>query len=130
MMAKSVLETIREEYARGGGERERLLEADFEFDVADRLVEMRMNAGLTQEQLANKVGCSQAYVAKLENGGYDVGGLPMVRRFALALGYDINVDLMFVPLALSHAPEPAVWESCVKNTRAHLRVLNGGARAA
>lgn len=39
-----------------------------EFDLARSLIEARMRAGLTQEQLARKMDTTQSVIARLESG--------------------------------------------------------------
>lgn len=39
-----------------------------EFDLARALIEARTAAGLTQSQLARRMGTSQSYIARLEGG--------------------------------------------------------------
>ena len=99
-MSKSVLDTIRE-YTRDPNRDQAIRTADLELDLCDRLVEMREKAGLTQRQLAERLGFTQGYVAKLENGAYDRSGIGTLRAFALALGNDVDLDHFFVPLRVA-----------------------------
>ena len=41
------------------------------FILAERLKEERRNAGLTQEQLAAKIGTKKSYISRIENGKTD-----------------------------------------------------------
>jgi len=72
------------------------------------MVELRENAGLTQTALAETLGFTQGYIAKLENGAYDRCGIGTLRTFALALGYDIDLENLFKPVvAYSSQSYPA-----------------------
>ncbi len=51
-----------------------------------QLVEARQAAGLTQVELATRLGVSQAQVARLEKRGYDAHSLNSLRRYVDALG--------------------------------------------
>jgi transcriptional regulator with XRE-family HTH domain len=73
------------------------LEAEAELRLSERMIELRHKAGLTQKKLADRLGVSQAYVGKLESGGYDRSGIGTLRGVALALGHDIALETMFVP---------------------------------
>ena len=73
------------------------LEAEAELQLSEKMIDLRLAAGLTQKQLAERLGISQAYVAKLESGGYDKAGIGTLRGIALALGHDLAFDSMFVP---------------------------------
>jgi len=51
-----------------------------------QLVEARRSAGLTQTELAERLGVSQAQVARIERRGYDAYTLNTLRRYVQALG--------------------------------------------
>ncbi len=51
-----------------------------------QLVEARQQAGLTQQQMAQRLGVSQAQVARIEKRGYDAYTLNSLRRYVQALG--------------------------------------------
>lgn len=51
-----------------------------------QLVEARRKAGLTQQELAQRLGVSQAQVARMEKRGYDAYTLTSLRRYVNALG--------------------------------------------
>ena len=40
-----------------------------EFDLASQMIAARVRAGLTQEQLAQRMGTTQSAIARLEGGG-------------------------------------------------------------
>ncbi|HUK68785.1 MAG TPA: helix-turn-helix domain-containing protein [Streptosporangiaceae bacterium] len=54
-----------------------------------QLAEMRAAAGLTQAELANVLGVSQARVSKIEHG--EISGIDVVRGYVAALGGTIDV---------------------------------------
>ncbi len=49
-------------------------------DLWLQLVDARLAAGLTQEQMAKRLGVSQAQVARIEKKGYDAYTLTILRR--------------------------------------------------
>jgi len=51
-----------------------------------QLVEARMAAGLTQEDLAKRLGISQSQVSRIEKRGYDAYTLTTLRRYIQGLG--------------------------------------------
>ena len=51
-----------------------------------QLVEARQEAGLTQQEVATRLGVSQAQVARMEKRGYDAYTLTSLRRYVEALG--------------------------------------------
>lgn len=58
-----------------------------------QLVEARQAAGLTQEQLAQRLGVSQSQVAKIERRGYEAYTLTTLRRYVQALGTDFTLEV-------------------------------------
>lgn len=58
-----------------------------------QLVEARQAAGLTQAQLAERLGVSQAQVARVEKRGYDSLTLNSLRRYVAALGNGFALEV-------------------------------------
>lgn len=54
-------------------------------DFPNRVNELRRARGMTQQQLADKVGCSKMQVSGIERGKREFS-LSMMQRFAAALG--------------------------------------------
>ncbi len=54
-----------------------------------QLAEMRTTAGMTQAQLADVLGVSQARISKIEHG--EISGIEAVRAYVSALGGGIDV---------------------------------------
>ena len=62
--------------------------------VARTIHQMRMDAELTQKQLAELVGTTQSVISRLEDADYEGHSLSMVSRIAEALKREIKVQLM------------------------------------
>src|SRR5688500_4628592 len=58
-----------------------------------QLVEARQAAGLTQAELAKRMGVSQAQVARVEKRGYDSLTLSSLRRYVQALGEGFSLEV-------------------------------------
>lgn len=58
-----------------------------------QLVEARQAAGLTQQEVARRLGVSQARVARIEKRGYDAYTLNTLRRYVKALGADFQLEV-------------------------------------
>ena len=58
-----------------------------------QLVEARQAAGLTQRQLAERLGVSQAQVSRIEKRGYDAYTLNTLRRYVQALGNGFSLEV-------------------------------------
>lgn len=54
-----------------------------------QLAEMRAAAGLTQAELADALGVSQARISKIEHG--EISGIDVVRAYVAALGGSVDV---------------------------------------
>lgn len=60
--------------------------------VTDELAERRQRLGLSQTQVAARMGTSQSAVARLESGDADVR-LSTLERYAAALGHELDIRL-------------------------------------
>ncbi len=58
-----------------------------------QLVEARQAAGLTQTEMAKRLGVSQAQVARIEKRGYDAYTLNTLRRYVEALGEGFSLEV-------------------------------------
>ena len=69
-----------------------------------QLVEARQAAGLSQRELAKRLGVSQAQVARIEKRGYDAYTLTSLRRYVQALGDGFSIDVKVrTPTDQAHA---------------------------
>jgi transcriptional regulator with XRE-family HTH domain len=71
----------------------RFKEAGEAWDVAMQLAELRKKSGLSQKELANRVGTSQQQISRLESPSYEGHSLNMIRRVAEALGATVRVQI-------------------------------------
>lgn len=63
------------------------------FCLAQTLREERLRAGLTQEQLAEKIGTKKTYISRLENGKADVQLTTLFRIFE-GLGRRVSLTIL------------------------------------
>lgn len=59
-----------------------------------RLVEARELVGLTQAEVAKRMGVSQAQIARIEKRGYDAYTLNTIRRYLAALGDQFSLEIV------------------------------------
>ncbi|MCT1686058.1 helix-turn-helix transcriptional regulator [Pseudoglutamicibacter cumminsii] len=59
---------------------------------AYRLRELREQAGLTQAQLAERIGVGQRQVSKIENGDIDSAKVGTVRKYLEAVGGSLTLE--------------------------------------
>lgn len=70
-------------------------------EAAQLIHEMRSSAGLSQRELARKVGTSASAINRLESAAYDGHTIGMVRRIATALNR--RLELRAVPIKAATA---------------------------
>jgi ribosome-binding protein aMBF1 (putative translation factor) len=70
-------------------------------DVARKIYELRTTVGLSQIELARRVGTTQSVISRLEDADYDGHSLAMLRRIASAL--EKRVEIRFVSAKLKAA---------------------------
>jgi predicted transcriptional regulator len=91
-MGKNIIEKHREMLAGDPEYAQAYADMEEEFQLARELIKARIRSGLTQKQLAEKMGTTQSSVARLESGS----SLPSIRslkRYAYATGSKIRIVL-------------------------------------
>lgn len=82
------------QYGKLGTPERNRFESDAEtFVLAERLKEERLKAGLTQEQLAEKIGTKKSYISRIENGKADVQ-LSTLYKIFQGLGKRISLTIL------------------------------------
>src|SRR5438309_1269187 len=93
---KTASKLLHELFIEGDPKRELDLEqARLEADVAGALYQLRTAAGLSQAELAKRVGTTQSVISRLEDADYEGHSLAMLRRIAAAV--QRRVEIRFVP---------------------------------
>ncbi|MBI5141200.1 MAG: helix-turn-helix transcriptional regulator [Nitrospirae bacterium] len=66
-----------------------------EFGFLDELLKARTAAGITQSELAERIGTTQSAIARLESGnGKHLPSLTTLRKYASALGCKLELRLV------------------------------------
>ena len=63
--------------------------------IAHDIRELRTKAGISQAELANRIGTTQSVISRLEDAEYGGHSLPMLQRIAAAL--DRSIEVRFIP---------------------------------
>ena len=71
----------------------RFKEAGEAWDVAVQLAALRKESGLSQRELAKRVGTSQQQISRLESPSYEGHSLSMIRRVVEVLGATVRVQI-------------------------------------
>ena len=67
---------------------------ELEYQVIDQLLKARARAGLTQDAVAELMGTTKSAVSRLESAGKHTPSLSTLRRYAQAVGCDLQVKLV------------------------------------
>lgn len=62
-----------------------------EFELVQIIIEKRIEQGLTQTELAKKIGTKQSAISRLEQGNYNPT-IAFLRKLAEALGAELNIS--------------------------------------
>jgi DNA-binding Xre family transcriptional regulator len=89
------LEEFKEKhYGKRGTKKREELEAGYEnFKIGVLLHQARLEKGLTQEELAAKVGTTKSYISKIENNIKEVRLSTLQKIVELGLGGQLNLSI-------------------------------------
>jgi len=83
-------------YGRRGTAKRETFEAGYEnFKIGALLHEARLEKGLTQEELAEKVGTTKSYISKIENNIKEVRISTLQRIVEVGLGGQVELSIKF-----------------------------------
>jgi DNA-binding XRE family transcriptional regulator len=95
---------LHRRYYEGRPERLAMLEkARANDSVARKLTTLRLQAGLTQRQLAKLVGTTASVICRLENADYEGHSLAMLQRIADALHQRVEIRFLPATKRVQHA---------------------------
>ncbi len=93
MKRRTNFDLYLEEQLKDVGFADRFKKAGEAWDVALQLASLRKESGLSQKELAKKVGTSQQQISRLESPSYEGHSLSMLRRVADVLGATVHVEI-------------------------------------
>jgi transcriptional regulator with XRE-family HTH domain len=93
MKKKTNFDLYLEKQLKDPGFAEKFRKAGKAWDLAIQLVSLRKKAGLSQKELAKRVGTSQQQISRLESPSYEGHSLSMLRRVAEVLGGTVRVEI-------------------------------------
>ncbi len=70
-----------------------------EYDLIQAMIEARVNQNITQKELSDRTGITQADISRIENGTRNPS-LAMVKKIAAGLGMQLRLE--FVPTPTKH----------------------------
>ena len=93
MNRKTNFDRYLEEQLKDPAFSERFQKAGKAWDVAVQLAALRRESGMSQKDLAEKVGTSQQQISRLESPSYEGHSLSMLRKVAEVLGANVQVKI-------------------------------------
>ena len=106
MKSKTNFDIYLEQQLQDSEFKKRFEQAGEAWEVAIQLAALRKARGLSQKQLAEKIGTSQQQISRLESPSYQGHSLSMIRRVVEALGGSLRVEI----LLKRHKAKPMVAE--------------------
>ena len=70
-----------------------------EYDIIQAMIDARISKNMTQKELSEITGITQADISRIENGTRNPS-LAMVKRIAAGLGMQLRLD--FIPIPTKH----------------------------
>ncbi len=67
---------------------------DLEYRVVSQMLKARTRAGLTQDAVAAKMGTTKSAISRLESAGKHTPSLETLKRYAEAVGCELQVKLV------------------------------------
>ena len=67
---------------------------ELEYQVAGQMLKARSRAGLTQDAVAERMGTTKSAISRLESAGKHAPSLATLKRYALAVGCELQVKLI------------------------------------
>jgi DNA-binding XRE family transcriptional regulator len=67
---------------------------ELEYQLANQMLKARARAGLTQDAVAEKMGTSKSAISRLEAVGKHAPSLSTLKRYAEAVGCELQVKLV------------------------------------
>jgi ribosome-binding protein aMBF1 (putative translation factor) len=101
----------------------RVEEHDLQSGVAEQIYNARTEAGLTQAELANRMGTHQSVIARLEDADYQGHTLSMLRRIGEVLGKRLRVEFETNSCVASRKGSVATTAAGKSSTAAKARKL-------
>ncbi|MBS2009584.1 MAG: helix-turn-helix transcriptional regulator [Cyanobacteria bacterium SZAS TMP-1] len=89
------VELLDRKYIRNDENMKTLVKEEFEkLQIGQQIYDLRKEANLTQEELADMVGTTGSVISRLESAEYEGHSVKMLQRIAAALGKKITINIV------------------------------------
>src|SRR5271157_5828589 len=103
--AKDGLDQLMDTFVGDDPERQAMLDEEIvNVEAAQLVYNLRTKAGLSQRELAKKVGTTASVICRMEDADYEGHSLAMLRRIAAALSK--RVEIRFLPAVKPKRAKP------------------------
>ncbi len=96
LKGKDAVQALYERYDKYPDFQEGVEEEYTKLLIGKMIYDARIESGLTQKELADRIGTQQSAIARLEDANYDGHSLPMLQKIATALHK--RIEIRFAPL--------------------------------
>jgi len=101
---------LHRRFVDGDAEMEAMLEEErVNADLAQKIYDLRTKAGLSQRELAERVGTSASVICRLEDADYAGHSLTMLRRIAAAVNHRVEIRLVGCRPSAKARPSRRRW---------------------
>ena len=95
---RNAIQILDREFVRGNKKRKEAIRHEVEkSQISTMIYDIRKRAGLSQKQLAARVGTTQSVISRLEDADYEGHSLDMLTRIATVLHYKVQLQIMPEP---------------------------------
>jgi transcriptional regulator with XRE-family HTH domain len=102
----TTLDTLHQQWMKDPDYAREYAALEPEFKIAAALIDARTKAGLTQQELANRMSTKQAFIARLEGGNQNTT-IKTLERLAEATGLQLTIRFDPIPASTAPTPHPA-----------------------
>jgi predicted transcriptional regulator len=89
------VELLDRKYVRNDEKMKKMVEEEFEnLQIGQQIYDLRKEANLTQQELADMVGTTNSVISRLESAEYEGHSVKMLQRVATALGKKISINII------------------------------------
>ncbi len=89
------VEILDRRYIRNDSEMKKMVDEEFEkLQIGQQIYDLRKEANLTQDELADMVGTTGSVISRLESAEYDGHSLKMLERIAVSLGKKVVISIV------------------------------------
>jgi predicted transcriptional regulator len=96
-MAMSSYKSYKEKVLQNSEVKREYDELQPEYDIIQAMIDARVNQNITQKELSERTGITQADISRIENGTRNPS-LSMVKKLAQGLGMQLKLEFVPTPV--------------------------------